>query len=175
MTYQEFVDKFYSYAEIAGKALNDNPYFILAQWYLETGGKENSSYNLAGIGAFDNPLSRQTIYGTQFKNYMDFTDTYIKLIKANYPKATNAKSINDFANGLESGKFGKWATDPNYAQKIVQVYDSMTGSNVKYEGGSSMPSWFTNAVDGLKISAVYIVLVIAVIFIIFYSGKEILK
>lgn len=191
MTRQEFINKFYSYAEIAAKALKTDPYYIISQWILETGGQENSSHNLAGIGAFDNPLSRQTIYGEYYDNYMDFTNAYIKYIKADFPLVIGSKTINEFASGLEHGKFGRWATAKDYHQKIVAVYNSITNSNITSEDvnlsetqkiekglesvGINMPSWLNTALDTLKLSAVYILLIIAVLLIIFYSGKEILK
>jgi hypothetical protein len=124
MNQKDFVNTFYRYAEQSGAALGVNPKFILAQWGLETGWTQNYAHNLAGIGAFDNPATRQTPYGFLYPDYQKFASAYVSLIQKNYKHAIGAQTMTAFATGL---KLGGWATDANYVPVLVRTYNSISG------------------------------------------------
>jgi len=145
---EDFVKMMWPHAQKAGEALGVDPSALVAQAALETGwGRavpnhaEGSSYNLFGIkagssweGATANVPTLEFEDGVavrkveKFRAYSSpaesFND-YAKLI-GNNPRYENARGaggdVTTFASALQDGGY---ATDPNYAQKIVAVADQV--------------------------------------------------
>ena len=125
---QNFATKNYSLAEQAGKALGVEPGIIIAQWGHETGWGKGvpGKYNLGnikgkGTQAFDS-LEKSN---SQYKNYESpeaFVQDYVSQIKRNFPDAVGAGGdVNQFTKGLQKGRLGAYATDPDYAKKIASA------------------------------------------------------
>jgi flagellar protein FlgJ len=142
-----FLGKLAGVAQATAAALGLSPHLLLAQAALETGwgrkaikdGAGQESYNLFGIKA-DKHWTGKTVevrtteyirgvpqtkvesfraYGSYAESFSD----YARLIKHRYGEA--------IANGATAEGFGRalqakgYATDPNYAQKIARVAQSV--------------------------------------------------
>jgi hypothetical protein len=100
----------------------------LSQWGLETrwGTSVIGSHNLGNIKDFAGGGKKAD--GEKYMNFEDpeaFGDYYAHMIKRNFPEAVNARSdIGKFAEGLQSGKKGGYAEDPNYAESLATVLDT---------------------------------------------------
>lgn len=129
---------------------------VTAQTYLETGNYKSlcGSINLGGIKCSNNwlngtipwstkrciNLSTQEFYGGEYNDvkagfrWYDSLKTYLqdhaRLVYKFYPKS---KRNPDCVWGYISGLYGKWATDPNYFVKlvdiIVQISPELLGDN----------------------------------------------
>lgn len=128
-------DKFIAeYGSLAQRVAEDTgiaPELILSQWGLETnwGTKTVGKFNFGNIKdvtgkgprAVDKAEGSRDAYKT-YKSPEDFASDYARLLKVNYPNALNTGSdVGAFAEGLQSGKRGAYATDPSYGKKIAQV------------------------------------------------------
>ncbi len=145
----DFVRMMWPHAQRAGNALGVDPSALVAQAALETGwgravpsqASGSSSFNLFGIKAGSNwtgetahvptlefeegvpvrRVERFRAYGSPAESFMD----YARLIGGN-PRYENARGaggdVATFASALQDGGY---ATDPNYAQKIVAVADEV--------------------------------------------------
>jgi len=109
---------------------------ILAQSALETGwGASAPGNNLFGIKAapgqagtsratfemVDGVLQPQT---ARFRNYTSSADSindYVETVKSAFANALGQNSINGFANAMQAGGY---ATDANYAHKIINLSQS---------------------------------------------------
>jgi RHS repeat-associated protein len=63
-------------------------------------------------------------------------DAYFELLKTNFADAYSSlqdpnKTISDFTNGLENGKNGSYATDPNYAKNIQTMFKGVKSDYLK--------------------------------------------
>lgn len=145
---EDFVKMMWPHAQRAGEALGVDPSALVAQAALETGwGRAvpshtgGSSFNLFGIKAgsgwegatanvptleFEDGVAVRKI--ERFRAYespADSFDDYARLI-GNNPRYENARGaggdVATFASALQEGGY---ATDPNYAQKIVAVADEV--------------------------------------------------
>lgn len=142
---EDFVRMMWPHAQRAGDALGVDPSALVAQAALETGwgravpthGSGSSSFNLFGIkagssweGATANVPTLEFEDGVavrkveRFRAYSSPADSfndYARLIGTN-PRYENARGaggdVASFASALQDGGY---ATDPNYAQKIVAV------------------------------------------------------
>jgi len=119
MTEQEFVKTIYPYAEQAAKALEVPTDVIITHWSYESGNTINPANNLAGIGAFDNPSSRQTPWGYSYSSLEDFTKAYIDLIKKNYPNAVGAQNVEQYGQALMAKGY---ASNSNYVKELIARY-----------------------------------------------------
>jgi flagellum-specific peptidoglycan hydrolase FlgJ len=115
---------------------------ILAQVILETGwGKSIPNNNVFGI-KLHLDTNGQELLTTEFQkgkfvkqlaNFQayDSTDTassdYINLIRSKYHAAMDTKTVQDFANGLQKSGY---ATDPEYAEKIIDISNSLDLKNI---------------------------------------------
>ena len=145
----DFVRMMWPHAQRAGNALGVDPSALVAQAALETGwgravpsqASGSSSFNLFGIKAGSNwtgetahvptlefesgvpvrRVERFRAYSSPADSFMD----YARLIGGN-PRYENARGaggdVATFASALQEGGY---ATDPNYAQKIVAVADEV--------------------------------------------------
>jgi flagellar protein FlgJ len=145
---EDFVKMMWPHAQRAGEALGVDPSALVAQAALETGwGRavpnhaDGSSYNLFGIkagssweGATANVPTLEFEDGVavrkveRFRAYdspADSFNDYARLI-GNNPRYENARGaggdVTTFASALQDGGY---ATDPNYAQKIVGIADEV--------------------------------------------------
>jgi flagellar protein FlgJ len=145
----DFVRMMWPHAQRAGNALGVDPSALVAQAALETGwGRAvpaqaggSSSFNLFGIKAGSNWEGATTNVPTlefedgvavrrveRFRAYSSPADSfndYARLIgnNARYESARGAGGdVASFASALQEGGY---ATDPNYAQKIVAVADEV--------------------------------------------------
>ena len=141
---EDFVQMMWPHAQRAGQALGVDPSALVAQAALETGWgravpnrSSGSSFNLFGIkagsgwdGATANVPTLEFEDGVavrkveRFRAYNSPADSfndYARLI-GNNPRYENARGtggdVATFASALQEGGY---ATDPNYAQKIVTV------------------------------------------------------
>ncbi|HWK51753.1 MAG TPA: flagellar assembly peptidoglycan hydrolase FlgJ [Steroidobacter sp.] len=145
---EDFVKQMWPHAQRAGQALGVDPSALVAQAALETGwGRavpshaSGSSFNLFGIkagssweGATANVPTLEFEEGVavrkvaRFRAYATPADSfndYARLI-GNNPRYENVRGaggdVATFASALQEGGY---ATDPNYAQKIVAVADEV--------------------------------------------------
>lgn len=141
---EDFVKTMWPHAQRAGQALGVDPSVLIAQAALETGwGRavpnhtNGSSFNLFGIKAgsgwegatasvptleFEDGVAVRKV--ERFRAYSSPADSfndYARLIGSN-PRYENVRGaggdVATFASALQEGGY---ATDPNYAQKIVAV------------------------------------------------------
>jgi flagellar protein FlgJ len=146
---EDFVRMMWPHAQRAASTLGVDPNALVAQAALETGwgkavpthGGGSSSFNLFGIkagssweGATANVPTLEFEGGVavrkveRFRSYdspADSFNDYARLIGTN-PRYENARGaggdVATFASALQEGGY---ATDPNYAQKIVAVADEV--------------------------------------------------
>jgi flagellar protein FlgJ len=120
----------------AAQALGVPPVAVLAQTALETGwGASSPGNNIFGVKAsggesgttrathevIDGVLTPQT---ASFRNYSDLADSisdYVGLIQSGFSAATGQNTVAGFAQALQSSGY---ATDTNYASKIVNIAQS---------------------------------------------------
>lgn len=142
----DFVDELLPIAKKAAEKLNIDPKLLLAQAALETGwgqyvmhdGKGKPGYNLFGIKAGNNwkgesinidtiEVSNQQVskVNAAFRKYDSFAESfsdYVDFISNNprYEKALNF--VSEAHSYLKELQQSGYATDPNYAEKIMRIY-----------------------------------------------------
>jgi flagellar protein FlgJ len=124
---------------------------VLAQTALETGwGVAASGNNLFGVKAVDGQAGRarathEMVDGVlipQTANFRDYDSTadamndYVGLIQSGYQSATGQSTVAGFAQALQAGGY---ATDQNYAAKIVNIAQSPLMAQVLQAIGGSSP------------------------------------
>ena len=155
---EDFVRMMWPHAQRAGNALGVDPSALIAQAALETGwgravpsqASGSSSFNLFGIkagsswnGATAHVPTLEFEAGVpvrkveRFRAYSSPADSfndYARLIGGN-PRYENARGVGGdvatFASALQEGGY---ATDPNYAQKVVAVADEVRALMVNRHG-----------------------------------------
>lgn len=147
LTPRNFVNKLWPHAVDAAAELGVSPHVLLAQAALETGwgkhtlhGAEGNSFNLFNIKAGKSwKGDTVSVAATEFVNgkpvqqpasfraygsYSEAFADYARLLKTN-PRYADALGqggdAESFARGLQSGGY---ATDPQYAEKIMRVINS---------------------------------------------------
>jgi len=147
-TRQEFVDTMMPMAEAAAKRLGVDPKYLVAQAALETGwGKHmvkqadgSNSNNLFGIkshgwdGGSATAVTQEFVNGKavketeKFRTYDSFADSfhdYVNFLQSNdrYDKALSTSGNSErFMQGLQQAGY---ATDPQYARKVIQIARNM--------------------------------------------------
>jgi len=143
----EFVASLYPHAEQAAKELNIDPKALIAQAAVETGwgkhlihnGGGDNSHNLFGIKADKRWQGDKAVVSTleyvnnvpekqqaAFRSYASFSESlsdYVDFIKTNprYHQAIqNTQQPKDYFDALQKAGY---ATDPQYSDKIMSVYD----------------------------------------------------
>jgi len=124
---------------------------VLAQTALETGwGVAAPGNNLFGVKAVDGQAgsARAThemvdgVLTPQTANFRDYNSTadamndYVGLIQSGYQSATGQNSVAGFAQALQAGGY---ATDQNYAAKIVTIAQSPLMAQVLQAIGGTTP------------------------------------
>jgi flagellar protein FlgJ len=143
---QSFIDKMLPQASAAGRELGVDPRAIIAQAALETGwgtsepaDANGTSHNLFGIKAGAHWQGASVASGTteyasgvagdevaRFRGYAsekDSVNDYVSLLRDNprYAPALNTGGdVRAFATALQKGGY---ATDPNYANKLVAIHE----------------------------------------------------
>jgi flagellum-specific peptidoglycan hydrolase FlgJ len=124
-----------------------NAYFILAQRLLENGWRSsvpgNNPFNLKGVSKDGKSVLLHTkeqdkkgnIYNivAKFRAYDsidDGTKDFLSNIEQKWPEAykaltDNNSNVDDFVNGLNSGKPGGYATDQKYKEKLKALYSQI--------------------------------------------------
>jgi peptidoglycan hydrolase FlgJ len=144
---QRFIEQVMPHAQAAARELGVDPRAVVAQAALETGwgasqpGDQGSSHNLFGIKAGaswhgDGVTSQTTEYSSgvpgsesaRFRSYEDIAESvadYVRVLKDN-PRYAGALNTGDdvraFATALQKGGY---ATDPEYANKLVAVAERL--------------------------------------------------
>ena len=147
---QEFAMQYKDLAEKVGAELGVDPGIIIAQWGMETGwGKKTvGQYNFGNIkdvtGKGPRAYDKKEKSRDSYKSYDSpdaFAADYAALIKRNFPDAVGAGSdIGAFSSGLQSGKKGAYATDPNYEKVLANTFKNLpigsaqAGEQPKAEG-----------------------------------------
>jgi flagellar protein FlgJ len=145
---QRFIEQVMPHAQIAGRELGVDPRAIVAQAALETGwgtsqpaDAQGTSHNLFGIKAggqwrgasvnSDTTEYSSGLPGTEsarFRSYEDIAESvadYVRVIRDNprYSAALNTgRDVRAFATALQRGGY---ATDPEYANKLIAVAESL--------------------------------------------------
>lgn len=150
---EDFVRQLHPYAEQAAKELGVEPRVLLAQAALETGwgrsliknGNGESSFNLFNIKAdkswrgkqaqvptleFEQGIAKKVNAG--FRSYASFQESfqdYVAFIKNNPRYGDALKQAGNGERYLHELQRAGYATDPNYANKIMSIYhgNAMTG------------------------------------------------
>lgn len=149
-TPQAFAADVWPHVEATADRLGVAPEAVLAQAALETGWGEHvmryadgaNSLNLFGIkageGWFGGSVVKQTlefsggvpeVVRARFRAYPDVASTfndYTKLLTENPRYAAVLQRGHDVRGFAEALKAAGYATDPNYAEKIVRIADSPT-------------------------------------------------
>ena len=115
----DFVSQYLPYAQQAATATGNNPYAILTQWALETG----YGQHFAGTNNLGNVSP-----GGKVASYPDLSSGVAAYEYAlQYEGVTNQSNPANFFQALQSKGY---ATDPNYAGKLMAVYGSMNPAQV---------------------------------------------
>jgi len=151
---EEFVDSLWQFAKKAAGQIGVNPAVILAQSALETGWGQHiikdkngeSSFNLFNVKAhrdwdgekaaqstleFEKGVAvRKTEPFRVYNNFSEAFDDFVKFLKSNsrYEEALdNAAEPEQFLQQLQKAGY---ATDPNYADKIIGILNSSSFKDV---------------------------------------------
>jgi flagellar protein FlgJ len=146
----DFVKQLQPYAEQAAKELGVDPKALLAQAALESGwGKSviknangSNSFNLFNIKAgrswqgkqaqvstleFEQGVAKKVQAG--FRSYNSFAESfqdYVSFIKSNPRYGDALKQAGNAGNYLRELQQAGYATDPNYAAKVMKIYNGDT-------------------------------------------------
>lgn len=143
---EEFVNALWPHAQEAAAELGVDPKLLLAQAALETGwgksmaarGNNEHSHNLFGIKADRQWNGRHMVARTleyadgqtvrnraAFRAYDDYAQSfrdYVQFLKTNPRYATALKHADDPRRFMASLQKAGYATDPNYARKVLSIY-----------------------------------------------------
>lgn len=71
-----------------------------------------------------------------YNNRLESIRDYVQLMPAKWPKAWTARTMSEAARGLDEGRYGRYATDPDYSAKIYKVMRSRAArAAAAYSGG----------------------------------------
>jgi len=147
-TPKDFVTSIWQYAQKAASKIGVNPTVIVAQSALETGwGKHiikdkngDSSFNLFNVKAhrdWDGEKAAQSTLEFEqgvavrkvepFRVYNNFTeafDDFVDFLKSNNRYEQALETVGDSEQFLQNLQKAGYATDPNYANKIINILNS---------------------------------------------------
>ncbi len=150
---EDFVNRLRPYAEIAAKELGVEANVLLSQAALETGwGKSvikasdgSSSYNLFNIKAnkswkgaqqkvetieYKDGVARKEMAGFRaYSSYQESFNDYVNFIKTNPRYRTAIKMAGKPERYMHELQQAGYATDPNYAKKVMKIYQSKVVAN----------------------------------------------
>jgi peptidoglycan hydrolase FlgJ len=154
---EDFIRQLHPYAEQAAKELGVEPKVILAQAALETGwgrsliknSNGSNSFNLFNIKAdkswqgkqarvptleFDQGVAKKVNAG--FRSYASFQESfkdYVDFIKSNPRYGDALKQADNGERYMHELQQAGYATDPNYANKVMSIYHGNTMAGFKPE------------------------------------------
>lgn len=157
---KNFAKAIWPQINVAAQALGVPPVAVLAQSALETGwGAAAAGNNLFGIKAVDGQpgtprATHEMVDGVLLPQTASFRDypslqasisDYVGQIQAGYQNAVGQNSVDGFAQALQQGGY---ATDPQYAAKIMQLSQSPLMTQVLQAlGGTAMPNSLEKAIQ----------------------------
>ncbi|ENS1775192.1 flagellar assembly peptidoglycan hydrolase FlgJ [Vibrio parahaemolyticus] len=141
---ESFVNSMKSYAEKAAKALGVEPSLLLAQAALETGwgqkvvqnarGSSNNLFNIKADRSWqgdkvttqtlefhDNTPVKETAAFRSYSNYQDSFNDYVRFLNDNPRYETALQQRGDSESFIRGIHRAGYATDPTYADKVLQV------------------------------------------------------
>ena len=147
---EDFVRQLHPYAEQAARELGVEPKVLLAQAALETGwgrslirnSNGSNSFNLFNIKAdkawqgkqaqvstleFEQGIAKKVNAG--FRSYASFQESfqdYVNFIKSNPRYGEALKHVGNGDRYLQELQQAGYATDPNYANKVMSIYNGNT-------------------------------------------------
>lgn len=157
---QDFMNQLLPHARQAAGALGVDPNMLLAQAALETGwgqaviknGQGVSSYNLFNIKAdkswqgkqakavtleFDGGVAKKEMAGFRsYDSYKDSFDDYVSFIKSNPRYGEALKKAGNPVQYIRELQQAGYATDPRYAEKIINIYNSQAADNARPTKGA---------------------------------------
>jgi hypothetical protein len=130
-----FLAQYGPIATKAGAELGVDPKLLLAQWGHETdyGTKTVGKFNLGNIKdmtgkgpkAVDSMEKSKASYRT-YDSPDAFAADYVAQMKRNFPNALGAGAdAEKFTAGLQKGRLGAYATDPNYEKGVKKTFASL--------------------------------------------------
>jgi RHS repeat-associated protein len=149
--------------------------YIIAQRRIENGFNPtppgNNPMNIKSKGdlGYISLMTTEYFNGVRTKlpqNFGNFSSVqkgfegYIDLLKNNFFDAYNAlidnnKTIVDFANGLQNGRLGKYATDPDYITKLTSMFNSIVTDykqtlNADLQHNNGLIKQYQSEIDNLR-------------------------
>ncbi|HCH0959559.1 TPA: flagellar assembly peptidoglycan hydrolase FlgJ [Vibrio parahaemolyticus] len=141
---ESFVNSMKPYAEKAAKALGVEPSLLLAQAALETGwgqkvvqnarGSSNNLFNIKADRSWqgdkvttqtlefhDNTPVKETAAFRSYSNYQDSFNDYVRFLNDNPRYETALQQRGDSESFIRGIHRAGYATDPTYADKVLQV------------------------------------------------------
>ncbi|MCS0068830.1 flagellar assembly peptidoglycan hydrolase FlgJ [Vibrio parahaemolyticus] len=141
---ESFVNSMKPYAEKAAKALGVEPSLLLAQAALETGwgqkvvqnarGSSNNLFNIKADRSWqgdkvttqtlefhDNTPVKETAAFRSYSNYQDSFNDYVRFLNDNPRYETALQQSGDSESFIRGIHRAGYATDPTYADKVLQV------------------------------------------------------
>ncbi|EGU9030061.1 flagellar assembly peptidoglycan hydrolase FlgJ [Vibrio parahaemolyticus] len=141
---ESFVNSMKPYAEKAAKALGVEPSLLLAQAALETGwgqkvvqnarGSSNNLFNIKADRSWqgdkvttqtlefhDNTPVKETAAFRSYPNYQDSFNDYVRFLNDNPRYETALQQRGDSESFIRGIHRAGYATDPTYADKVLQV------------------------------------------------------
>ncbi|MBE4128872.1 flagellar assembly peptidoglycan hydrolase FlgJ [Vibrio parahaemolyticus] len=141
---ESFVNSMKPYAEKAAKALGVEPSLLLAQAALETGwgqkvvqnarGSSNNLFNIKADRSWqgdkvttqtlefhDNMPVKETAAFRSYSNYQDSFNDYVRFLNDNPRYETALQQRGDSESFIRGIHRAGYATDPTYADKVLQV------------------------------------------------------
>jgi peptidoglycan hydrolase FlgJ len=152
---QEFMSQLLPHAQQAASALGVDANLLLAQAALETGwgqaviknGQGESSFNLFNIKAdkswqgrqakamtleFDGGVAKKEMAGFRsYDSYKQSFDDYVNFIKSNPRYSEALKKVGNAAQYMRELQQAGYATDPRYAEKVMNIYNSQTAEQMR--------------------------------------------
>lgn len=152
---EQFVRELHPYAEQAARELGVKPKVLLAQAALETGwGRSliknrdgSNSFNLFNIKAdkswqgkqaqvstleFEQGIAKKVNAGFRsYRSYQESFRDYVDFIKTNPRYALALRKAGNAHQYIRELQHAGYATDPNYADKVMNIYQSNTVSGFK--------------------------------------------
>lgn len=148
MAQADFITSFYPYAKRVAAATGIDPRLVLAQAALETGwGKSAPGQNYFGIKApsGDGLMTTEFVDGRPvqmrqpFRTYEDpaqsFADYGRLMMSPRYERVRQSPTLETQAEALQAAGY---ATDPEYAQKLVSVAAGIPQTEAERIGGATM-------------------------------------
>jgi flagellar protein FlgJ len=152
---QEFMNQLLPHAQQAASELGVDANLLLAQAALETGwgqaviknGQGESSFNLFNIKAdkswqgkqaktmtleYDGGVAKKEMAGFRsYDSYKQSFDDYVNFIKSNPRYSEALKKVGNAAQYMRELQQAGYATDPRYAEKVMNIYHSQTAEQLR--------------------------------------------